>query len=136
MSKYSTFFAAYNASVKSGNPYSKEEQVAIFTQGRTESLKELSDQELKELTAQLNGQANQNDKADTMRKAIISIFHKMNYRNPAAAAKSWAEKMGVGAKENNVKKHFNAYTPQELKKLIYKAEIALADYRRGIDKKM
>ncbi len=136
MSKYSTFFAAYNASVKAGNPYSKEEQVSIFTQGRTSSLRELSDQELKELTAQLNGQVNAGDKADKLRKALISIFHKMQYQNAAAAAKAWAEKMGVGAKENNVKKPFNEYTPQELKRLIYKAEIALADFKRRIDKKM
>lgn len=134
MSKYSAFFGAYNASVKAGNPYTKEEQVQIFTEGRTGSLKELSDQELEALTRQLNNQGNTKDLADTMRKAIISIFHKMNYANAAAAAKAWAEKMGVGSKDKHVKRPFNEYTTQELKKLIYKAEIALEDWRKATKK--
>ncbi len=135
MSRYSAFFAAYNASVKAGNPYSKEEQVSIFTNERTESLKDLSDQELKELTALLNtSYVVDKTKADKLRKALISIFHQMKYENAAAAAKAWAEKMGVGAGEKNIKKPFNNYNNQELKTLIFKAEIVLADFRRRINK--
>ncbi len=133
---FAPFFAAYNASVKAGNPLTKEEQVLHFTNGRTESLHELSSAELHSLTNRLNGLTNADDKADKLRKALISIFHKMQYTNAAKAAKEWAEKMGVGAGDKNVKKPFNAYTTQELKKLIYKAEIALADYRKVLRQEM
>lgn len=125
---YKQFFAAYNASVKAGNTFTKEEQIHIFTGGRTTSLKELSLNELKEITALLNrgNPKPVNDKADRMRKSIIAIFKKMN--RPTAAAIAWAEKQGVKGE----KKKFNDYTPQELFILIRIAEKVYEDWLRSV----
>jgi hypothetical protein len=137
MSSYAAFFSAYNASKAKGNPYSKEEQISTFTGGRTSSLKELSKGEYDELVRQLNQAAGarpdhrrHSDKGDKMRKAIISIFYKMD-RKPADAI-AWAEKQGV----NGAKKAFNEYTNQELFILIGVAEKVLYDYRQGIRKSL
>jgi hypothetical protein len=53
--RYSYFYAAFNTAVKKGCNYSKEELVEGFTEGRTGSLKDLSDGELREIVLQLNG---------------------------------------------------------------------------------
>lgn len=146
---YAAFFAAYNNSVKGGNPLSREEQISQFTDGRTESLKELKPEELKALVVGLNSTSSNvstssnfskvrnfrkvdevNEKADRMRKAIISIFYKME--KPPAAAIAWAEKQGVGGE----KKRFNDYTNQELYQLILVAEKILEDYLVAIRKKL
>ena len=135
MSKYSTFFAAYNASVKEGNPFTKEEQIQIFTGGRTTSLKELSSAEVKELTKTINDALGivlkaVNDKADRMRKSIIAIFKKMERTTQQAIA--WAEKQGVKGE----KKKFNDYTTQELFILIRIAEKVHADWLSSIRKQV
>jgi len=135
--KYAAFFAAYNASVKRGNPLSKEEMIGEFTNGQTTSLKELSWHEVNELTTRLNytsGNSVQppthNTKEDRMRKAIIAIFHRMD-RKPADAI-AWAEKQG--AKGN--KRKFNDYSTQELYILIGVAEIILSDWQKSIRNRM
>lgn len=149
--RYAAFFAAYNSSVKRGNPLSREEQISEFTGGRTQSLKELNAWELNELTMRLNKSAivstslnerkalpaAERSRSDRMRKAIIAIFHKMD--RPPAAAIAWAEKQGVTStslsnRGEHVKKRFNDYSNQELYQLILRAEKALADYQMGIRK--
>jgi len=130
--KYAGFFAAYNASVKRGNPLSKEEVIQGFTGGATSSLKELTLPQLQEIVRQLNAtNADKfNTKEDKMRKAIIAIFKKMN--RPTTAAIEWAEKQGVKGE----KKKFNEYTAQELFVLIHVAEKVLADWQIAIRKKI
>lgn len=120
----------------------KEAVVSDFTDGRTESLRELSQKELTALCASLRKTAQgtnvyvpkDNPKGDRLRKAIISIFHQMRYDEPAVAAKAWAEKMGAYGGEKNVKKPFNHYSNQELMNLLMKAENALADFRSSVRK--
>lgn len=131
--KYAAFFAAYNTSVKRGNDMTREEVIQQFTEGRTPSLKDLSDIELQELTRRLNmltGTRYQpnNDKLDKMRKSIIAIFHDMN-KTPATA-KAWAEKQGVFGN----KKRFNDYTGRELFALIRIAEKIRKEYYAAIRK--
>ncbi len=129
MSKFSAFFSAYNASVKCGNRLSREEQISEFTQGRTDSLKDLTHDELKELTRRLMGTVPPPDpKADKMRKSIIAIFHNMNKTPKDAIA--WAEKQGV----KGLKKPFNSYSTGELFVLIRIAEKVLSDYQNAIRK--
>jgi len=135
--KYASFFAAYNASVKRGNPLSKEEVISDFTSGQTTSLKDLSWHELNELVTKLNYTSGNTTPApkyntieDRMRKAIIAIFHRMD-RSPEDA-KAWAEKQG--AKGN--KRKFNDYSTQELYVLIGVAEIILSDWQKGIRRRM
>lgn len=130
---YTAFFSAYNASQKAGNRSSKEEVVLDFTKGRTASLRDLSQNELKQLVDSLNNLSGfkpkvTNDKADRMRKAIIAIFKKMG--RPTTAAVAWAEKQGV----RGIKKPFNEYTTQELHVLIQIAEKVLSDWQKAIRK--
>lgn len=116
---------------------SKEEVVLGFTQGRTSSLRDLSSKDYGMLISNMrNATAGSVDKRDGLRKAIISCFHKMHYENPAEAAKSWAEKMGVGRGVENIKKQFNAYSAGELMKLLKKAEVAVRDYEVALRNKM
>lgn len=137
MNRYTSFFGAYNASVKRGNPYSKEDVVKDFTAGRTKSLKDLSHAELQELTRSLNqtsgfvaGSKYANDKADKMRKSIIAIFYKMD--RTANDAKAWAEKQGARGQ----KKRFNDYTTGELYVLIGVAEKIYEDWAKAIRNRM
>lgn len=134
--KYSPFFAAYNDSVKRGNPFTKEEVISNFTNGRTSSLKDLDHWELQELTRSLRQLAppvtpsGDGGKADKMRKAIIAIFKSMN--RTVEEAKTWAEKQGV----KGVKKGFNEYTTGELYILIAIAEKVKSDWQKSIRKKV
>jgi hypothetical protein len=133
--KYAAFYAAYNASVKRGNSNSKEEMIQQFTNCRTSSIKDLNDAELKEIVAVLNAISGvkpvvKDEKADRMRKAIISIFKKMN--RPTKDAIAWAEKQGVRGE----KKDFNDYSTGELYVLINVAEKVLADWQQALRKKI
>ena len=133
---YAHFFAAYKAAKAAGNPLTREEVILDFTGGRTNSLKQCPLQEINQMADLLNKQAGKkapppaDDKADRMRKAIISIFYKMNKN--AADAKAWAEKQGVAG----IKKPFNDYTTQELFTLISVAEKVLADHNSVIRKNL
>lgn len=131
--RYAGFFAAYNDSVKRGNPNTKEEQIFAFTNERTNSLKDLSEWELQELTRSLRVVTQKpivNDKADSMRKAIIAIFKSMGRQTSDAI--NWAEKQGV----KQVKKPFNDYTTIELFVLINIAEKVKSDWQKAIRKKI
>lgn len=134
MNKYSPFFAAYNHSLTRGNTLTKEEQVQQFTRGRTQSLKDLTDAELAELTRALRilllPPPPQNKKEDSMRKAIIAIFKSMGRQT--ADAIQWAEKQGA----KGVKKKFNDYSTGELFILITIAEKIKADFTKSIRQKI
>lgn len=135
---FSPFFAAYNDSVKRGNPFTKEEVVSNFTNGRTSSLKHLDHWELQELTRTLRqlspppsgGGREGAEKADKMRKAIIAIFKSMN--RTTEDAKAWAEKQGV----KGLKKAFNEYTTGDLYILIGIAEKIKSDWQKSIRKQV
>lgn len=140
--RYSHFYAAFNTAVKKGCNYSKEELVDDFTKGRTASLKELSDGELREIVMQLNGRTSTGSeswkkppvmteaekKRDNMRKVIISIFKFMGKTTGDAIA--WAEKYGCGGN----KRRFNDYNEQELYVLIRNAETVKEDFLKAIRK--
>lgn len=114
----------------------KEEAVLTFTEGKHDSLRKLSQKDFQTLCNQLVKLTSTRTftpadaKADSMRKAIISIFYQMDYKEPIKAAKAWAEKQGV----NGEKKKFNDYNRQELKALILRAEKALSDYENALRK--
>lgn len=132
--RYATFYAAYNSTKAKGNPLTKEEQVREFTQGRTSSLQDLTDAELREIVTALNHTNTakwqpttpEEVKLDKMRKALIAQFHLM-HRTPSNAI-AWAEKQGV----RGTKKKFNKYTTQELYVLIALAEKVVLDWQKAI----
>ena len=135
MNRYTPFFAAIATATKRGLTKSRDEVVAEFTEGRTSSVKDLSDYELQELCRRLNALSGSsytptagNQKADKMRKSIIAIFYSMN--KTAAQAKAWAEKQGI----DGIKKPFNAYKTQELWRLIRIAEMIKQDHDKVLRK--
>lgn len=136
MSKYAEFYALAQQSGQS-----KQYLISSFTNGRTDSLRALSHKEYNALCASLRkalkGNTNDyvpqdNPKGDNLRKAIIHLFHIMQYEDAALEAKTWAEKMGIGTGEKNIKKKFNHYTNQELMILLQKAQKAAADQKTAI----
>jgi hypothetical protein len=136
--RYAPFYRAYNNSLNKGNTMSKEEVVLEFTENRTKSLQDLSEDELKALISNLNELAgakyvpsrqDEIDK-DKMRKAIIAQFHLM-HRTPSNAI-AWAEKMGVFGN----KKKFNHFDKKELRQLIKNAEQVVEDWRKALLKKV
>ena len=128
---YKAFYAAYNATKRQGNPLSKDEVIEQYTDGRTNSLRALTAEELSGLVRSLNqllpdGKTMEQDKTQRMRRAILSIWHKMRRSVPDCIA--WAEKQGV--KGN--KKRFNDYTTQELFVLIQISEKMLSEYNNAM----
>lgn len=136
LNRYAPFYGAYNASLKKGCMLTKTELVSEFTEGRTESLQELTDGELLQLVKNLNSLSGvrykpatpEEELKDSMRKAIISQFLSI-YRKPSAAI-AWAEKYGV----NGQKRRFNDYTAGELHILIQNAKKVADDWRAAIRK--
>jgi len=132
--KYALFYAAFNTSTKKGNSNTKEEMVQQFTNGRTNSLKDLDEVELQELIKQLQfiayGSAAKESKANKMRKAIIAIFYSMG--KTVSEAKQWSEKQGA----KGIKKSFNDYTTGELFVLISIAEKIKSDWQKSIRKQL
>lgn len=131
---YKQFFAILKQTGQS-----KEDMVLAHTEGRTSSLRAMKTEEFHRMVnnlKQLVEKEKQVDERDNIRKAIIAQFHRMEYAKPAQAAKAWAEKMGVGRGEENVKKNFNAYSKQELMKLLTKAKLAVRDYENALRKRL
>lgn len=127
MSKYSSFFASYNASVKNGNSYDREEIIAAFTDGRTTSLKELTDAELNKLVNILNSQNNiyrSKNAGHKMRRKIISMAHEMGWHN-LINGKWVADMRSINTwclQKSYLKKELNKYTYNELPKLVSQFE--------------
>lgn len=129
---YKMFFALLK---KTGQ--SKEDIILGFTEGRTSSLRDLSDRDyLRLISTMRNATSGRYDQRDAIRKAIISCFHQMHYEDAAAAAKNWAEKMGVGRGDEHIKRAFNEYSVGELMKLLKKAEVAVRDFQNALRERL
>lgn len=135
--KYARFFAILTDAKKRGLQMSHKEVVSDFTNGRTNSLNDLSAYELQTLERDLmrfngnKGQAPAGDqKRDQMRKAIISQF--LSIGRSTQDAIDWAQKYGVFGR----KRMFNDYTEQELYQLIKNAEKMKQDHIRSVSKKL
>lgn len=134
--RYSRVFAIIGSINKAGGAVSHKEVVKEFTEGRTASLSDLSDDELRQLEQNLSSMAPKqpkvdysNDPLDSTRKAIISQF--LSIGRTAEHAKAWAEKYGV----NGVKKPFNEYTGQELYQLVQNAKKVKQGFIKSVNKK-
>lgn len=138
MSKYATFFAIMRQAKAAGMNLTHQEVVSDFTNGRTDSLRDLLPQELKQLQENLSKlirtESNKPGKtdpvADSMRKAVISQFLSIDRTQEDAI--HWAETKGVYGK----KKPFNDYSRKELYQLIRNAEKVKADHIKSVSKKL
>ena len=136
MNKYSTFYAAYNASLQAGNTLTKEEQVLSFTDGRTASLRELSDTELKALVQQLNSlrEGKQQQPAQRMRRHIIAMAHEMRWEVEGGKVdmqrlNNWVAKYGY---LHATKHSLNQYTAKQLPKLVSQFRSVYKSYLSAI----
>lgn len=124
--KFSAFFAAYNESVKRGNPFTKEEVVSNFTLGRTSSVKELNMAELQLLVSRLQ-HTNECTRRDKMVKKIIAMAWEMGvlYREKKVTTQcgiiettNYSRLDEWMTKNSYLKKKLSAYTYAELPKLV------------------
>jgi len=135
---FAPFFTILNKLKKAGYTLTKEELISNWTSGRTESIRSLSDFEHDQLIKHMNkklvelGVSNKPSesyqKANKMRRKIISQFHIMKYEDATKAAENWAKKKGY------LKKDLNSYTLAELPELVWQAEKACESFLSNIHK--
>lgn len=102
----------------------KADLVSGMTQHRTESSREMTDAEARELIQYLQGEQDRSKLAcDKKRKKLIALAYSIG-ENPHFVI-GWAEKYGV----NNVKRKFNDYDKQELHLLIDKFQRTVIENR-------
>lgn len=135
--KYAAVFAMVKQINSSGGSITYKELLRNFTNGETEHLNDLSDNQLQEFERNLRRTIKtttsadyENDPLDRSRKAIISQFRSIG-RKPADAI-AWAEKYGV----KGIKKEFNQYDGQELYLLLQNAKKLKSDFIKAANKKM
>jgi hypothetical protein len=129
INKYTPIFTAISRINKAGGDHTKESVVHDFTKGRTKSLRDLDDQEVKLLIHKLNNLIG-DPKNNAIRRAIISQFKTIGKTTDAAIA--WAEKYGV----RGVKREFNAYDTTELMVLLQNAKKVKNDFLKAVNKRI
>jgi hypothetical protein len=102
-----------------------------YSNGRTESSKELTDPEILRLIRDLKKGFKELDRADQMRKKIISQAHEMGWEHPGnkidmAMLNTWCVKYGY------LHKPLNSYSYKELPKLVTQFDNMYNDFLEGI----
>jgi hypothetical protein len=111
-----------------------------FTQGRTTSLRALTDLELHELSRSLALQVVQQPRskevqsADTMRKAILRMAHEMEWELPGTTRVDMERVNAWCIKYGHLHKKLNAYKYAELPRLVSQFEKVYEDYLKGVTK--
>ena len=121
---YSKYFAIEKQLKATGMHVDRAELIADFTQGRTESLRELTPTEYRELTnhmsAMLGDAQFKDNKADRMRKKVIALLcncgYTKNNKPDMERINLWCINRGHG------KCPLNDYKEESLPALIYQAE--------------
>jgi len=134
MSNYSTYFAIEKRMKELGADPNRAELILTYTQGRKNSLKELSDLEYKLfcqwLSQLVSGKeaehARQNSPANKMRRKVIALFAKMEYVNDDRADMQRIDQWCI--KYGQFHKRLNDHTAQELIKLTAQVEQVYKSY--------
>jgi hypothetical protein len=123
MTAFRHFFATEKKLRNTGLYYDRAELVEEFTKGRTKSLRDLSASEYTDLVVFMNQLVGKDDftKANDMRRKVIACLAKAGYKKDGQSdierINAWCISHGHGNKE------LNAYTIEELPKLVTQAEI-------------
>lgn len=132
MTAFRHFFAAEKKLRTSGLYYDRAELIEEFTKGRTTSLRQLTASEYEQLVVfmnQLNGRG-ELEKANDMRRKVIALLAKQGYVKDGFSdmerINSWCVSHGHAHKE------LNAYTIEELTKLVSQVEIMYAKFIEGL----
>jgi len=116
------------------NTVFKKALVFGFTSGRSDSSRDMTDQEAREMIQYLEGQNTAPDPADRMRKKIISMAREMGWEIRTAKGraadmeriKNWVLKYGLH------KKPFKDYQVNELPALVTQFERVYKDYLSAV----
>jgi len=127
---YRRFYALLKAAKVEASE--KSSLARVYSEGRTESLRELTDKEWKELIRHLEGSAKamvERDVRDRKRKKVIAIFAAMGYTYKYNHGTSNIEAPDMAAIYKTIQqkgchkpKHLNDYSSEELSDLIYQFE--------------
>ena len=110
----------------------KQDLVLSVSEGRVKSSADLTFEEMNMLCTHLQGLVYEmDDRADKMRKKILSICHEMNWKLASGKVdmqhlSDWLLKYGYLHKE------LNEYTEKELPKLVTQMEGVLEDYLKKL----
>jgi len=103
----------------------KESIVASFSNGRTTSVRQLSQGERSQLIRWLKANDDTERSAEKMRRKIMHLAHEMNITKKNALGRSVADVQRIDEwmlKYSYLKKKLNAYTLSELPKLVSQYE--------------
>lgn len=122
--KYARYFAIEKKMKSIGMHPDRNEMIAEFTEGRTESLRDLTPGEYREFTNQLsqllNGDEARSDKMNTMRRKVIAILCQCGFTKDGKAdmkrIQEWCITHGHAHRE------LNRYDVIDLQKLITQSE--------------
>lgn len=115
---------------QTGKAPHKKELVSSFTSGRSDSSRDMTDQEARDLISYLEGSKTTPDPADRMRKKVISMAREIGWEirnNNGKVAdmqriRNWVTKYGY------LKKPLNDYTANELPRLVTQFEKVYQDF--------
>jgi hypothetical protein len=130
---YAQYFAIEKKLKNQGFEFERSELIQQFTSDKKSGLTELSAWEYKEFLKflntnfKLNNPDDQKEKCQVMRRKLIALFHKMNYKTEDGKAdmpaiNGWCEKYGKFHKKLN----FHNYS--ELTEIITQAEKVYKSY--------
>ena len=122
-----------------GKPYSKAEIVSSFTDGQTESLSAMSDQQFEGLMQFLRPKMNDYDftpkPGDAQRKKMISIARQMNWGDQVQSSSSVVQAVNNWCLKQRYKKPLMQHNVQELNILVtIMEEKVYPSYLKGLNK--
>lgn len=117
----------------------KIDYVVDVSNGRTQSSKELTDQEMDQLIETLVSEWHQSlgkkkPEEDKMRKKVISICHELGWHLPGTTQIDMNAVNRFCETHSYLKKRLNKYTLQELPKLVSQFEQVLKSYYKSAEK--
>lgn len=139
MSNYAQYFAIEKKLKSQGFDFERHELISQFTDNKKDSLKGLSYFEYAEFLRWINKkfaampspEQELKDKCQLMRRKLIALFYKMNYRTPEGKSdmvriNQWCAKYGKFHKE------LNGHSYQELTQLLTQAEAVYKSYIQSL----
>lgn len=122
LSTYSQIAAIHTLLAKQGLKDDKRDIVRSFTAGRTESVKEMRNEEAAALIGHLKSMDPEEKSADKMRNKILSMAHEMGWRKPGTERIDMDHVNGWMRSKSYLKKDLDAYRFGELPKLVSQFE--------------
>lgn len=122
LSTYSQIAAIHTLLSKQGLKDEKRDIVRSFTAGRTESVKEMRNEEAAALIGHLKSMDPEEKSADKMRNKILSMAHEMGWRKSGNERIDMDHVNGWMRSKSYLKKDLDAYRYGELPKLVSQFE--------------